>query len=195
MFWSISTPQYSVSQQVLYIYIISVSQCLLQETWIQFQLHNHITLLETNNFHFRTRNTQSQNPFVLTVWWSLTDWLFNNWLCSCPGDGRFRSISQISIRNICVTDADTVRTCYSVYCVVVMKFLNEVSHVSPYFKVHWTKCSVLKRSEGIPPVILSRPVGQLQVWSWVRKQFVKIYWIGVKQSHHHSAITICQKWK
>ena len=52
-------------------------------------------------------------------------------------------------------------TCCSVYCAVVTKFLNEVSHVSPYFKVHWTKCSVLERSEGIPLVILSRLVGQL----------------------------------
>ena len=43
-----------------------------------------------------------------------------------------------------------------------MKFLNEVSHVSPYFKVHWNKCSVLKRSEGILIVILSRLVGQLE---------------------------------
>ena len=42
-----------------------------------------------------------------------------------------------------------------------MKFLNEVSHVSPYFKVHWNKCPVLKRSEGILIVILSRLVGQL----------------------------------
>ena len=87
------------------------------------------------------------------------------------GVGRFRSISQISIRNICVTDGLTLTLrltghhspqcllCHSAVFVVI-KFLNEVSHVSPYFKVHWTKCTVLKRSEGIPLVILARLVGQ-----------------------------------
>ena len=65
-----------------------------------------------------------------------------------------RSISQISIRNICVTEAntDTDRTsqCLLACPSVVMKFLSEVSHVSPYFKVHWTKCSFSRGVKEFP---------------------------------------------
>ena len=44
--------------------------------------------------------------FTLLMTENETDCSIIDW-CSCPGVGRFRSISQISIRNICVTDADT----------------------------------------------------------------------------------------
>lgn len=125
---------------------------------------SYLSLLQTNI----TINTLSQKSLASLCWW-LKMRLFNNWLMQLSWCREVQiDISDLNQKHLCYWRwhwqwQDT--TVHSVYCVtvqcsVVIKFLNEVSQVSPYFKVHWTKCTVLKRSQGIPPVILARLVGQ-----------------------------------